>query len=708
MDSANSRKRDRAPVAAFACRRTGALCRVCGTLLVAAIQSIAWAGDPVPGSSPSQPPATTTQAAPSGAVGEAAPAELKKMSLEELMNVEVTTVTRTESTVGLSPAAVFVITPEMIQRSGALTIPELFRMVPGMDVAQVNGNSWAVSSRGLSSAYGAVFQNNLLVQVDGRSVYNPIFGGVFWDTVDYPLQDIERIEVVRGPGGSVWGDNAVNGVINIITKPADETQGGLVSGGAGTLDRGFGSVRYGGKIGDNTYYRVYGKGLTRGDDFDLQGEPNDSWTVGDGGFRIDSHPTDANQFTLQGDYVHSDASSFAVAATKPFLTDFTERSNGTNVLGRWTHQVDRDSSWSLQTYWNYVERDSFDNILNLRWGTYDLDFQHNFLIGERQKFNYGLEYRYNDSFLGPSSASTLTGVTRARQSVYSGFLQDQIALVPDRLIFTLGSKLEYNTFSRFEYQPSGRLLWSIDPRQSVWAAISRAVHTPDVFERDVRFVEAAVPPVPATAVIVPNTGIDSEAVIAYELGYRVQATDAVSLDTAAFYNDYTKISILVPARATATIPLVFENEMRGKSYGVEVGANWKAADWWQLRAAYTLQEIQLHADASLAAPIRSAYELTSRESPQNQLYLQSGWDLPHHIDFDLIGRYVQTTGGYVGGGTSVPSYISLDARLAWKPRDDLELAVVGQNLLDNHHPEFGGSPSVEIRRSVYGTITYRW
>ena len=421
-----------------------------------------------------------------------------------------------------------------------------------MDVSRVTGNSWAISARGYSSAFGAVFQNNLLVQVDGRSVYNPIFGGVFWDTVGYPLQDIERIEVVRGPGGTVWGANAVNGVINIITKPADQTQGGLVSGGAGTLDRGFGSLRYGGKIGDNTYYRFYGKGLTRGDDFDLKGEPNDSWTAGRGGFRIDSHPSDANQLTLQGDYFHSDAQSFTQANVKPFnfTSEFAERSNGANVLGRWTHQVDKDSSWSLQTYWNYVERDSFDNILNLRWGTYDLDFQHNFSIGERQKFNYGLEYRYNDSFLGPIPSGTTSGImpagiTRERQSTYSGFLQDQIALLPDRLFLTLGSKLEYNTFSRFEYQPSGRLLWSVNPRQSVWAAISRAVHTPDVFERDERLTQGGA------TVIAPNQGIDSEAVLAYELGYRVQATEAVSLDTAAFYNDYTKISILVPSERSA-------------------------------------------------------------------------------------------------------------------------------------------------------------
>ncbi len=687
-------------------KSAGARVRLIGGLLALAggVQSGS-AADPATQPASPQISATTSEAPATGT----SPGVLKKLSLEELMNVEVTTVTRTESTVGLSPAAVFVITPEMIDRSGALSLPELFRMVPGMDVARVNGNTWAVSSRGYSSAFGAVFQNNLLVQVDGRSVYNPIFGGVFWDTVDYPLQDIERIEVVRGPGGTVWGDNAVNGVINIITKPADETQGGLVSGGAGTLDRGFGSIRYGGKIGDNTCYRVYGKGLTRGDDFDFKAEPNDSWTVGDGGFRIDSHPSDANQFTLQGDYVHSDASSFAQAGTRPFdfTSQFTERSNGTDVLGRWTHQVGKDSSWSLQTYWNYVERDSFDNILNLRWSTYDLDFQHNFLIGDNQKFNYGLEYRYNDSFLGPSSSSTLTGVTRARQSVYSGFLQDQIALAPDRLFLTLGSKLEYNTFSRFEYQPSGRLLWSVDPRQSVWAAISRAVHTPDVFERDVRFVEAAVPPAPATTVIAPNMGIDSEAVIAYELGYRVQATETVSLDTAAFYNDYTKISLLVPAGA-APVPFIFKNAMRGKSYGVEVGATWKPADWWQVRSAYTFQTVELHPDPSLSQMLQSTYGQASRETPQNQLYLQSTWNLPHHVDFDLMARYVETTGGFVGPQPNVPSYISMDARLAWKPRDDLELAVVGQNLLDNHHPEFGGSPSVEIRRSVYGTVTYRW
>ncbi len=626
------------------------------------------------------------------------------------MNQEVTTVTRTTSTVGQSAAAVFVITPEMIQRSGALTIPELFKMVPGMDVAQVNASTWAISARGFSSAYGATFQNNLLVQVDGQSVYNPIFAGVFWDTVDYPLQDIERIEVIRGPGGSVWGANAVNGVINIITKPASETQGGFFSAGGGTSQQGFGEIRYGGKAGDDTYYRVYGKGLSRDNDFDTMGDPNDAWTVGRGGFRVDSHPNDPNRFTLQGDYFYSDARSFSESATPApphFTSQFSEISNGGSILGRWTHQVAPDSSWTLQSYWNYSTRSSFENSLNLRWSTFDLDFQHEVPIADNQKFNYGLEYRLNDSFLGPSPGSTFFGSTRSSESVFSGFMQDQITLVPDRLILTLGSKLEYNTYSGFEYQPSGRLLWSPTSRQSVWAAISRAVRTPDAFERDTTLLAKLPGTTGETAEIAPNTDIDSETVLAYELGYRAQVTDTVALDTAAFYNDYTKISILVPS-SSALIPLIFDNKMRGKSYGIEFGGTWKPVDWWQIRTAYTLQQIQLHAQPGLAANLTSLYDASSKETPHNQLFLQSSWDLPHHVQVDLIGRYVERTGGFTGTTEGIPSFITVDARLAWKPRENLEVSVVGQNLLDNHHSEFAGAPSVELRRGVYGQVAYHW
>jgi iron complex outermembrane receptor protein len=636
---------------------------------------------------------------------------LKDLSLEELMNVKVTTVTRTESTVGQSAAAVFVITPEMIRRSGATVIPELFRMVPGMDVAEVNASQWAVGARGFSSVYGGPFENKLLVQMDGRSLYNPIFSGVYWDNVDYPLNDIERIEVIRGPGASVWGANAVDGVINIISKPARETQGGYISGGGGTADRAFGEFRYGGKIDDNAYYRVYGRGISRDDSFDPAGEPHDAWTSGRGGFRIDWQPPGPDTFTLQGDYFHSDAQSFSQPTlTSPITNKWSEVSDGENILARWTHKVDKDSSWTLQAYWDRIQRDSASRVLDLAWSTYDVDFQHQFPIGDRQKFIYGLGFRFNGASSAAASSTLSHTTVRTDDSIYSAFVQDQIALVKDRLTLTLGSKFENNSFTGFEWQPSARLLWTPTPRQSAWAAVSRAVRTPDVLEHSGTGI------LPATNTqfirLVGNSGLESEDVLAYEAGYRAQLTSAFSLDIAAFYNVINHLGIVTvatpsvgPTAGSTVFPIGFENGLQGTSYGVEVGGDLKISEWWRLRGAYTFLKTRLDADKRFSPALRSLYQAPAEQSPNNQLYLQSSWDLPNNVQFDLIGRYVEELHGFT---PHVPGYISLDARLAWDPRSDLELAVVGQNLLDNHHPEFSGAPAVEIRRSVYASVTYRW
>jgi iron complex outermembrane receptor protein len=666
------------------------------------------------------PPQTTTsepaQTAPVATPAATAPppevSTLKGLSIEELMDVKVTTVTRTESTVGQSPAAVFVITPEMIHRSGAAVIPELFRMVPGMEVAEVNAGEWAVGARGYSSVYGGPFENKLLVQMDGRTLYNPIFSGVYWDNVDYPLNDIERIEVIRGPGGSVWGANAVDGVINIITKPAQETQGGFVSGGGGTADRAFGEIRYGGKIDDDVYYRVYGKGIQRDDSYDAAGDPHDEWTSGHGGFRVDWQPPGADSFTLQGEYFHSDEQSFSQSATAPFryTGTWSEVSDGENALARWTHQVDKDSSWTLQAYWDRVQRDAVSGTLNVAWSTVDVDFQHHFRIGERQEFNYGLEYRFSgaaDAGDVPGSSNT---TVRTDDSIYSAFLQDQIALVEDRLTLTLGSKFENNSFTGFEWEPSARLLWTPSPRQTAWAAVSRAVRTPDVLEHS----GTGAVPQSATEFVqfVGNSALQSEDLVAYEAGYRAQVTSNLSLDVASYYNVIRHLGVATPgapvagpAPGSAELPIEFLNGMQGTAYGAEVGGDLRISEWWRLRTAYTFLKTRLNTTANLSPAFRAFYEDTAEQSPNNQVYLQSSWDLPGNIQFDLIGRYVEDLHGF---SPEVPSYISLDARLAWRPRSDLELAVTGKDLLDNHHPEFGGSPSVQVRRSVFATITYTW
>ncbi len=680
-------------------RRRGLLCLTSG-LLFAAGQS----AEPVAARLPQGPPVTA------------------EMEFAQLANIKVTSVSRTESTVAHSPAAIFVITPEMIQRSGATAIPELFRMVPGMNVARLDGNKWAVGVRGFNDR----FSNKLLVQVDGRTVYNPSFSGVFWDTVDYPLEDIERIEVIRGPGASVWGANAVNGVINVITKPAQDTQGGLVSAGGGTEERGFGTFRYGGKLADDLHYRVYGKGFNRDKQFSQQGDPNDAWWGASGGLRLDWQPDEQNSFTFDGSYLRSEAGrkdqhptllgpSFISIDPEDEITD------AAHVLGRWTRTLNTDSSWSLQAYWDRLERSSTAGITHLRFDTFDLDFQQQFPLGERQKLVYGAGYRFIDAFQGDSSTDGGFVVSYDRNNrqlqLFSVFVQDEIAVVKDKVSLMLGSKFEHNDFTGFEVQPSARLLWTPTKRQSVWAAVSRAVRTPGLGtdELSLTLFPAATSPVAVYPRLLPDRGAKSDELLAYELGYRAQVRDDLSVDLAVFYNEYDKLTVTTagalepgPQPRTFIVPLTRANAMDGETYGVEVAAKWQISEWWRLYGAYSFLRMTLHNGGSS--------EAVEGQSPRNQVHLQSSWNLGRSVEFDLFGRYVDQLSGFNPGGAggvsdTVDAYVSLDARLAWRPRKNLMLEVVGQNLLDHHHPEFGTSrflrsPLVESRRGVYGKVTW--
>ena len=629
---------------------------------------------------------------------------LAGVSIEELMNVRVTTVSREESTIGESPAAVFVITPEMIHRSGATCIPELLRMVPGVNVARLTSNQWVVSIRGFDNTLA----NKLLVQVDGRTVYSPVHSGVFWDSVDYPLVDIERIEVVRGPGGTVWGANAVNGIINIITKSAKDTQGLSISSGGGSAERGFATVRFGGQIGDNLHYRAYGKWFERGTSFDTTGLARDDWRSGRAGFRLDWTPGSSDTVTLQGDWFSTVSGQSAVPPSAP--TDMESR--GVNVLARWTHVLGKDSNWQLQAYYDRFDQRARSGADEFTVDTGDVDFQQQFLLGDRNKVIYGLGYRVQEIFFNGAPVSFPRPVN-VQRNVFSAFLQDEIKIVEDRLFLTLGSKFEHNDYTGFEAQPSGRLLWTPTKRQSVWASVSRAVRTPDIFENDLQINLGTQP------LFTPNRDLRSEEVIAYELGYRTQATDKLSFDTALFYNRYDRLSVITSALPGSTLPLDFTNSMNGETYGVEIAATWNPTSWWKLHGAYSYLKLNLHADQQLGPGLRAADETVEKQSPQNHFYIRSSFNLPGHVDFDLTGRYVDnlptftsTIPGFPASVTAgVKNYFTLDARLAWKPCENLELSVVGQNLLDSHHPEFGvtsTNPQFEVERSIYGQVTITW
>ncbi len=626
--------------------------------------------------------------------------ELKKMSLEELMDVEVSSVSKRESTVGQSPAAVSVITNDDIRRSGATSIPEALRMVPGLEVARIDNSTWAVSSRGFNSSSA----NKLLVMIDGRSVYTPLFSGVFWDVQDTNMEDIDRIEVIRGPAGALWGGNAVNGVINIITKSAKDTQGGMVQGGGGTEERNFGTVRYGWKLADDAWARIYVKHFERDETvFSNGADGQDDWMMTQAGFRIDGEPSSNNHYAVHGDaYVGSRNN-----APTAFIDGKTDLAGG-NITGVWDHKLNGDGGdVRLQAYYDRTDRDIPGTFKEAR-DTFDVDFQHHFPLGTRQDITWGLGYRISIDQVDNSNLLVFDPSHAAHQTI-SAFVQDEIQVVKDKLRLTLGSKFEYNDYSGFEVQPSARLLWSIDKRQAAWGAISRAVRTPSRLDTDL-VINTVVPPGPNVVSIVGDPDFDSEEVLAYELGYRIEPVDYWAIDVAAFFNSYDRLQSIeagtpfvapTPPPPHTVIPFTLANNLHGNTYGLEVGSTWKIRDWWVIRGAYTYLEEDLEAEAGSTDTTSVA---AAGNNPHNQIYLHSGMDLPHNVQFDCNVRFVDTL-----PTSGVSSYIAVDVRVAWQPAKNWELAVVAQNLFDDRHPEFGTAATRhEIERGVYGMATYKW
>ena len=628
------------------------------------------------------------------------------------MDMEVSTVSRTESTVGRSPAAVFVVTNEMIRRSGARSVPDVLRLVPGVNVARVSASRWAISIRGFND----VFANKLLVQIDGRTVYNPIFSGVYWDQQDLLLEDIQRIEVIRGPGATVWGANAVNGVINIITKRARDTQGTMLQGGGGTEERDFGAFRYGGKFGDSVYYRLYGKWDERDGGWATP-DAADDWRAGRGGFRIDWEPSESTTLTLQGDFYEGRSGQRYNASIEPVPPPFSPppyqipgvRSDqapaGQNLLTRYSRKLSDETDWSIQLYWDRTERP--DNPLNydpflLSINTFDLDFQHRFPLADCHSLIWGFGYRNTRSVTGGHFTASFVPPIRSF-GIISYFVQDQITLSPDQLYLTLGSKFEHNDFSGFEFQPTVRLLCTPDERRAAWASVSRAVRTPSPTDHDIRINASLGEFVPVLVQTLGNPAVESEQLLAYEIGYRAQPSDAFWWDLAVFYHDYEDLVTAAPGMPfvdplTGITHLLntFANAQRGDTYGFELGVTYQVDPCWKLSSGYSFLVMNLQGVGS---------GNTEGESPRNQVYLQSGWDLGRSWELDMTWRYVDEL-----SALAVPSYLVMDTRLAWLPSENLEVAVVGRNLLDAEHPEFttlGFDPS-EVQRGVYGMVTWRY
>jgi iron complex outermembrane recepter protein len=605
---------------------------------------------------------------------------LKNLSVDELMNVVVTSVSRRAEPLSHAASAIQVVTQEEIRRSGATSLPEALRLASNLQVAQIDSRQWAISSRGFNSSS----TNKLLVLIDGRTVYTPLYSGVFWDVQDVPLADIDRIEVISGPGSTLWGANAVNGVINVITKRPQDTQGLLVEGGGGTALRGFGSARYGGTVGRSVRYRVYGKGFDRDATALPTGlDATDDWQMGQGGFRVDWESSEANRFTLQGD---------AYGGQMGQRTGSDAAVNGGNVLGKWSHTLSATSDVRIRVYFDRTHRDMpgvFAEDLN----TYDVELQQRALLGRRHNLVWGVSYRLLDDHVRNSPTLAFLPADEAA-SRFGGFLQDEITLVPDRLTMALGAKLEHSNFTGFEVQPSGRVNWRIGQSGTLWGAVSRALRAPSRVDREL-FIPAQPP-----YLLAGGLNFRSEEELAYELGYRLQHR-ALMMSLATFYNRYDGLRSLEQTNPPAAFPLIIGNGLNGESYGAEVTAEYRIADSWRVRAGYTEMRINIWSKPTSTDTSGGSGE---NHSPNRQFSVHSSVELPVDVWLDGGLRYVSEI-----ANQQVPGYAELDARLTWSPTAQLSLSLVGQNLLHRRHAEFG-TPATrsEIERGLQGAVEWHF
>jgi len=641
--------------------------------------------------------------------------KILKMDLRQLMqmDVTVTSVSKKPEMLHKTASAIYVLTQEDIRRSGAVNIMEALRMVPGVLVSKINQNRYAISIRGFNQRLGS---DKLLVLMDGRSVYSPVASGVFWIGQDTVLEDIERIEVIRGPGAVLWGSNAVAGVINIITKSAGETQGGLVAGGAGTEERGFGTLRYGGKTENGLNYRFYGKYRDRDAGKAADGSDSfDSKQMGQGGFRTDWQINKQDHLTLQGDYyrLNSDldfTSRFISLAAGSAPFQGTNVQEGANFLTRWNRTLDDSSFYQLQVYYDRLKRKSgvpFDNVVD----QFDIDFQHNFLFANTHNFSWGLNYRY--TYFDLETTSIIQN-TKDETHLASLFLHDEIQLIPEKLSLILGIKSEYNVFTGFEFQPSVRTAWNPHPNHTIWAAFSRAVRLPTVSDENTTVNRILNPPPPFPLLVqqIPNSGTKAEVLLAYELGYRVKISKKLNFDITAYYFDYdnllqTNVAAFIPG-PISVLQVINDNSVEGEIYGVELSGQWQVLSNWRLSGSYTFVDIQLRPFPN--APINpfvfnSEGELEPEGEPNHIFNIRSHLNLPNNLELDTFLYFVSRN-----KFRSIPSYSRLDLRLGWKPTKDLEFSIVGQNLLDGTHPELNEllEADSETQRSFYIKATMRF
>ncbi|WP_334189824.1 TonB-dependent receptor plug domain-containing protein [Noviherbaspirillum sp.] len=609
--------------------------------------------------------------------------DLADLSLEELAGIRITSVSKRPESLADAPSSIFVITATDIRRSGVTTLPEAMRLAPNLQVARVDARNYAITARGFNNP----FENKLLVLIDGRTVYSPLFSGVYWDAQDVVLEDVDRIEVISGPGATLWGANAVNGVINIITKPAQQTQGALAAAGFSKNER-HGAARYGGALANGGHYRVYGKYATNDDTQRANGTSVlTGWHRKQAGFRTDWESGN-QRISIHGD-------TYDGALHQQGTRDI--RIAGANLVGNMNTTLADGSNLSLQAYWDYTERNQ-PNAFIEHLHTFDLQLQHSVKLADIHNVVWGAGYRLAlDHVNNAQSFAFLPGSL----NMYWGnvFVQDEIAL-RDNLRLTAGLKLENNNYTGVEFLPTLRLAWKPAADNLVWSSASRSVRAPSRIDRDFFSPRnpAVVNGVPQYAVA-GGPDFDSEVANVFELGYRAQPSSTLSFSATAFYSRYDRLRTLEPNRNGPGA--VFRNLAEGTNRGIEMWGTWQAMPAWRLAAGLVAQRV----DTKLKPGSLDATGTTglATSDPSHYWSIRSSYDIAQGKELDLTLRHV----GALTRPT-VPAYTALDVRYGWKIRRDLELSVVAQNLLDKSHPEYGAAPGrSEYDRALFVKLLWR-
>lgn len=650
---------------------------------------------------------------PQGAPNPDNPASLKSLSLEQLSQIEVTTPSKEPESAFRSPVAIYVITGDDIRRSGATSIPEALRLAPGVEVERIDSGRWSIGIRG----FGTRLTRSVLVLIDGRTVYTTLFAGTYWEAQDTDMQDIDRIEVIRGPGGVIWGPNAVDGVINVITKSSKDTQGLLVTARGGNVDLGGANIRYGGGNGRDFTYRVYAKAFADAHEYHYDGNNYDAWRAAQTGFRMEWSEAKRGVFTLQGDgYVEKVGEGAGITSYTPPYSETLygyEYLSGANILARWQRTFSPGNDIQIQAYVDRTNHREL-NLADYRT-TYDIDYLQRVKADSRQEVSFGLGARiipiYDPIVV---SGLTFTPIHRTDQ-LYTGFVQDEFTLIPERLTFTAGTKLLHTNFTNFEPEPSARLAWTPTNRQTVWAAFTHAVRTPSDAEENFT-LSGYIGPTPAGlqafAAFLPNPNFAPEQLNGYELGYRRLFGKTILVDFAGFLNHYHDLfdEELIgdsfslsdtPPPPHLLLPAQFRNGLFGHTTGFEIAPEWRPTKFWRVRGSYSYLDLVL----SNSRTSRDIGTIPSIEggSPKHEVMGQSSFDLGKQFKLDFSYRYMSAL-----WGLGIPAYSTGGGRLAWQPRPDLELSLVGQNLLQPHHVEYvaDAGPDVAIRRSAYLQLTW--